>query len=517
MDLKFYFSLFLRRLHWFLLFLVIGSALGLTLAKVLPPVFVAKALLLVESEQIPDNMAASTVQTQAIEQLQIIQQRILTRDTLIEMTHRLNIYGADEGQTARRMDTTEIVEDMRERIHIVVTSGGSGRRGDPPGATLVSVSFEAPTANMSATVTNELVTLILREDVAMRTRVAGQTLEFFEQETDRLDKELAERGAVILNFKEKNQQALPDSLDFRRAQQASAQERLTDLGRQEAALRDSRARLVRMHEAYGAQAGMPIGNQTAEQQELQTLKDQLTAQLSILSPQNPKITLLEARIAALQKIVDAQKARAGVSQEGVPQSAYETQLAELDGQLEYIDSQQAQVRATLEQLRQSIEATPGNAIKLDTLERDYANVRAQYDQAVANRARAQTGDVIEALRRGQRISVVEQAIAPTEPESPNRPLIAAGGIAGGMLLGLGMVFLLTVLKRGVRRPADITAKLGITPFATLPYYYTKQETKRRRVIVIAALGFCLIAIPLGMWAVDSYVIPLDQVIARLSG
>jgi hypothetical protein len=69
-------------------------------------------------------------------------------------------------------------------------------------------------------------------------------------------------------------------------------------------------------------------------------------------------------------------------------------------------------------LKASIEATPGNAIALDTLERDYANTRAQYDAAVANKARAETGDTIEALSKGQRISVIEQAIAPREPPAP---------------------------------------------------------------------------------------------------
>ncbi|WP_168199328.1 GumC family protein [Pseudorhodobacter turbinis] len=515
MDFKYYFSLFLRRVHWFLLFLVIGSTIGLTLAKVLPPVYRAQARLLVESEQIPDSLAASTVQTEATEQLEIIQQRILTRDTLIEMANRLNIYGATEGRPAQRMDATKMVDDMRDRIEIV-TTGGSTPRG-PARATLVAVSFEAPTAAMAATVTNELVTLILREDVSMRTGVARQTLSFFEQELSRLDKELADRGTVILNFKEANQQSLPDSLDFRRSQQAANQERLTDLERQEAALRDARARAVRLYEAFGGEGGVLPRDQTKEQQQLQGLQDELAAQLSILSPENPKITLLKARIKAVEAIVEAQQARSGLSQEGVPQSAYETQLAEIDGQLEYITAQQTRVQATLDNLRQSIEATPGNAITLDTLERDYANVRKQYDLAVANKARAETGDIIESLRQGQRISIVEQAVTPTEPQSPNRPVVAAGGIAGGMMLGLGLVFLLTVLERGVRRPADITAKLGITPFVTLPYFRTKEEIARRRAIIIAILVAGLVVIPIGLWAVNSFIMPLDQMIARLTG
>ena len=68
-------------------------------------------------------------------------------------------------------------------------------------------------------------------------------------------------------------------------------------------------------------------------------------------------------------------------------------------------------------------------IALEALQRDYANARAQYDQAEANRARAETGDMIEALAKGQRISVIEQAIAPQAPESPNRPIVALAGLA----------------------------------------------------------------------------------------
>lgn len=194
MDFRFYLSLFLRRLPYFLLAVVICSVIGVTLARVLPPVYRAEARLVVENEQIPDELAASTVRTEATEQLQIIQQRILTRDRLLEMANRLQIYGPDQTMSTGRMDPDEIVEDLRERIQIV-TTGGGGARGQAQ-ATLVSVSFEAPTAAMSAAVTNEVVTLMLEENIAMRTTVAGQTLDFFSQEVERLDKELDRKSVV---------------------------------------------------------------------------------------------------------------------------------------------------------------------------------------------------------------------------------------------------------------------------------------------------------------------------------
>ncbi len=513
-DLKFYFSLFLRRLHYFLLVLTLGTVVGLTLAWMLPPVYVAEARLVVESEQIPDELASSTVRVAATEQLQIIQQRILTRDTLLEMANRLQIYAPAPSHSPQRLEPDEIVQDLRERISIV-TTGGEQARG-PVQATIVQVGFDAPTASLAAAVANEVVTLILRENVSMRTTVAGQTLDYFIQEVARLDREISSRSSAILAFKESNSEALPDSLEFRRSQQAAAQERLLQIERDEALLKDRRQGLVALYEATGRVATPSADTLTVEARQLQVLRDELGQTLAVLAPQNPKVKLLESQIAALEKIVaDQTAAAAPLAPAGEVLSPLDIQLADIDRQMTFLTDLRTQITAELDALRISIEATPANAIALDALERDYANTRKQYDAAVANKARAETGDTIEALSKGQRISIIEQAIAPREPASPNRPLIAAGGLGFGLVAGIGLVVLIELLKGAVRRPADITAQLGIAPFATLPYLRTARQIRRHRTIIGMSFLLVLLAIPAVLWLVHTQVAPLDLLLNRM--
>jgi hypothetical protein len=237
--------------------------------------------------------------------------------------------------------------------------------------------------------------------------------------------------------------------------------------------------------------------------------------LTVLSPENPRVKILASKIEALEKTVAGQLAAAGQAAAGQGLSVYDLQLADIDGQLSFLETQRSQIRAELEALRITIEATPGNAIMIDTLERNYANTRAQYDLAVANLARAQTGDVIEALAKGQRISIIEQAIAPREPVSPNRSLIAIGGLGAGIALGLGVILLLELLNTAIRRPQDVVAKLGITPFATLPLMRTPGQVRRRRAIILAVYALVILAIPAGLWAVDTYYRPLDLLLNQL--
>jgi hypothetical protein len=186
------------------------------------------------------------------------------------------------------------------------------------------------------------------------------------------------------------------------------------------------------------------------------------------------------------------------------------QLGQIDAQIESLESVIAEANAELAQLEGAIARTPINAITLQGLERDYENIRVQYDSAVARLAQASTGERIELTSRGQRITLIEAANVPSEPARPNRRLIAAAGAAAGIGLAVGLFILLEILNRTVRRPVEISRALGIEPLATIPYISTRTERFKRIGLRAAALLLVMAGLPAGLWAIDTYYIPLDQ-------
>ncbi len=512
MDFKFYLAIFWRRFPYFLFLLCLGTAVGLTVALTQQRTYVAEARLIVESQQIPDDLAASTVRTDASEQLEIIQQRIFTRDNLMETANRLGVYDGVE-EAGNRRTTDEKIQDLRDRINIF-TSGGSIVGGRAT-AIIVTVSFDAPSPFMAANFANEIVNLIVAENIEMRTAVSGQILDFFAQETDQLEAQLSRMRAEILAFQEANLEALPDSLDFRRSQQAAAQERLLELDRDKTQLRDRRDRLIELYEQTGEVGLVGLDARTAEEAELQDLEDQLARASAVLSDDNPRIGILRAQISALERIVAAQQAAEGTSaidEDGTLLTPFELQLADIEGQIAFIDEQKELINETLATLATSIAATPGNALTLAALERNFDNVRAQYDRAVSNRATAEVGDTIEALSKGQRITVVEEAIPPTRPARPNRRRIVAMGIAAGFAMGFGFIALLEFLNSAVRRPAEIIEGLEITPIMTIPYIRTRGQIWRRRLFIPATIGAVLIGVPAALWYIDTNIQPLQPIV-----
>lgn len=72
------------------------------------------------------------------------------------------------------------------------------------------------------------------------------------------------------------------------------------------------------------------------------------------------------------------------------------------------------------------------------------------------------------------VMVVDEAVAPISPVSPNKKLIIA--IAGvlGVMLAFGLIFLLEFLDNTIKTPADVEQVLGLTVMGVVPVIVNGQ-------------------------------------------
>ncbi|WP_108862143.1 lipopolysaccharide biosynthesis [Ruegeria sp. Alg231-54] len=500
MDLRFYWSIFSRRLPYFMLVATVISAASIIVAFSLPPAYVSEMKLIVEAPRIPDDLAASTVRTPAQQQLELLEQRLLTRANLIDIANRQRVF-----PDISEMLPDRIVSAMRART----TVRASNHRAPVP---LMQISFEARSGAVAAGVLNEYLNLIQQEDVRSRTARAAQTLEFFEQEVARLSEELARRNARLLAFKTENSDALPESLDYKLSQQTLLQERQAMLEREIAGLEDQRQNLILIFESTGRVNGFERTQQSPESRELEELRRQLGEALIIYSEQNPRVKVLKARIAEMEKTVQP---RPEDDEDTTGNALLDVQLAEIATRIDVLRGQQSATQARLEKVTDTINRTPATSIQIEELTQDRDNLQQQYNLAVDRLSRASTGERIEVTAQGQRVSVIEPPVVPNRPSKPNRTLIAAGGCFLGILAGLGLVVLLEMLNRSVRRPEDLVARLDITPLATIPYISTPGEIWRRRGFKLARLTIILVSVSAGVYAIHTYYQPLDLMAERV--
>ena len=490
-DLRFYWTLLMRRLPVMLALLIICSAFGLVWAVKAPPTYSTSARLLVEAPQIAENTNAPS----ASESLDVIEQQLMTRANLIDIANKLNVFRGD----AAGLSVDQKVAQMRANT-LIRRSAGRDQ------ATLMTVGFTSPDPRIAAAVVNEFTTLILASNTRNRVGLAEDRLAFYQQEMQRLSDDLDQQNAKILQFKQQNAKALPENLRYSQERQSLLQERVSRLESDLSTLQTQKQDMVRLFEQTGSirQNNAP---QTPEQQQLAALQSELSTTLGVYAEGSPKVRSLRTRIAAAERAVEAANPPAETGETG--NSLLDVNLAQIDSRSAAINSELSQANAELQELANAISATATNSIALGALERDQANIQSRYNAAVANLGEARTAERIESSSRGQRITVIESANVPSRPSGPNRKKVATMGVGLGLGLASGFFALMELLNSAIRRPAEMRSRFQITPLAVIPYIETRHERRRRQSVGMAMILAVLILIPLALWGVHTQYMPLD--------
>lgn len=182
----------------FILIATVGTAAVL----IWPPTYLAEGKILVQSQQIPTELVRPTVTSAAQERIQVIQQRTMTRDNLIAIADKFQLFP----EKRALMSVTELVDLMKKSTKIVPVDPTldfkQRTRAALENPTIVfSVGFEYGDPAVSARVANELMTRILNEDLRDRTTRATDTSRFLSREVQRLQSENAALDAKIAQLR----------------------------------------------------------------------------------------------------------------------------------------------------------------------------------------------------------------------------------------------------------------------------------------------------------------------------
>ena len=198
----FYWGLFRRRWAYFIIPFVAIASVGAGAAYLWPPTFLSEGKILVQSQQIPSELVRSTVTSAAQERIQVIQQRTMTRDNLIAIADKFQLF--PDKRTL--MSVTELVELMRKNtkfapVDLQLDFKQRSRAAMENPTIVFSVGFEYRDAATAARVANELMTRILNEDLRDRTSRATDTTKFLTREAQRLQAEIAALDSKIAQLK----------------------------------------------------------------------------------------------------------------------------------------------------------------------------------------------------------------------------------------------------------------------------------------------------------------------------
>lgn len=510
-----------RRFLFFLIPFVLVLVGSVAVILILPPHYTSFGTILVETQQISPDLIESTVNTDPDQRIRMIQQRVMTRENLLKIIDKFNVYGEDR----KFMTVSELVYKMQEEIGIeVITSSFSGsRRGDTTIAFLVAFSHENP--QIATDVANELVTLFLSENVRTRTERASEATAFLSDEANKVRRELTKVESEIVAYKQKYGNALPEHLGLRQSMLERSEEQIRDLRRDLRALEEDKRYL--QIELTSARSGLTAsgGEQSELAQNLATLKDSLLDASTRLTDSHPDIIALKKRIAALEKQVEQEtsSALAAANQEqSAASGAYNPVVEKLQIRIAATDDKIAETRRQISatskkiaDLEEIILEIPQVERGLTVLDRTYNDLLEKLNSLESKQAQAQLSQNLEEEKKAERFVLLEPPIVPTEPVSPDRKKILGIGGFLALVIGVVCVFLVELIDRRIHSASELEAVLKHPPIVSIPYIHTRQENVQHRMKVFLYFLIPVVLFALLLMAVHFLYQPLDDLFYKV--
>jgi len=515
----------------------------------IPSMYKAEAVVLVDSQKIPDRYVSSTVVTDAQDRLAAISQQILTTGRLEKIIDEFDLYH----QERKSQFKEDLVSMLRRDMDTVQERNWNGRTAS------FRITYQGPEPAVVAQVTNKIANLYIEENLKTRESQAEGTSEFIEARLKEAKDKLDSLEAAMSQYKLTHNGDLPQqesslnailsrlgtSLEANRDAINRAQQQKVVLQNTLSVAEESVASQVRELQAAAAaspaDSSVPSGSGSSIQTKPKKRSEEMEAQLAELrihySDSHPDIRRLRGQIDQVKRqedrdrnetIVETTPVSATLAPNSNPTSGRKPKpvldspglaqtrerIASVKSQLNFIaqeiDNRQKEQQRILSDsslYQGKVNGLPIREQEMAGLTRDYEISKANYRSLLDKKIGAEMATEMERREKSETFKLIDPARVPSRPFKPNRMMLNVGGsmfgLVLGLLVGLGSEFKKATLLGEWELPAGTTV-LGRLPYIDIkPATGTatdrrldggKKRIRRLRIAVLSSAVLSLLAI-----------------------
>lgn len=494
----------IRRYQWHLMVSIpVLLIIAVIVVLAIPPVYRSTGTVMVETQQIPSNLVQSTVTNAASEQIEIITQRVMTREKLMSIVGTHPYFGFKD---ADPVEQSNILNDFRKSVSIQVTSANSGRQSVAIGFT---VSFDSDSPGVAQAMASDLVNLFLAENVKARTQRASETTEFLKAEAEKMRTQLADTEAEVAEFKRKNKDSLPEHLNLYMGMREDTRRNLSDINESLTALNDQISTLqnqLSLSKQQGTASGADGRN------ELASLRQEYNRLLLQYQPGYPDLVLLRKKIAMLEG--DSIKGEIPDTDTDA-QRNIRNQISSLEAKRKYLQDERKTVSDKLADLEQRIIKIPQVERGFAAINRNYQTIQDQYRSLQEKAQSAAMAESLENEQKAERFTLLEAPLLPARTFKPNRKKLLLFALAAAIGLPIALVILAGVLDKSIHSAEHLTTVVGAPPLIEIPYIFTRQESDVAKARMTYGIAGAFASVMVGLILVHTMVMSLDVVVNKV--
>ena len=182
----------------------------------------------------------------------------------------------------------------------------------------------------------------------------------------------------------------------------------------------------------------------------------------------PEVIKVKSEIEALKE-----QARSG-NKESEAAGGDIPQLRLIDAEIAKVKSVEALTRKQIATYQSQLSRIPEARQEMEDLQREKRQSAQVYEALMARQSQSELSKQLEIQDKSSNFRVVDPAVIPIEPVSPNRVRIILIGIGAGLAVGFGLVMLLDSMDNSVKSVSSIKA-LGVPVLGVIPKMENIQD------------------------------------------
>ncbi|MCF6234317.1 MAG: DUF874 domain-containing protein [Rhodobacteraceae bacterium] len=216
-----------RRVRFMFVVSALGALFSVLFALSQQHLYQATEVIQIARPKIDNDLARSTVAGSSARRLQLIEQRLMARASLLEIIDAFNLYVEYPD-----LKPSEMVARLRAAVRIDGVAAAREGFADDGTIAVLSITAELPIALQAQQVAHELTRRTIELSRNSRIEQARDTLAFFTTQEEDLTRKMHVLEDQIAAFRVQNDLTLTGSIEFSRAEIATLNQALLDIDRE---------------------------------------------------------------------------------------------------------------------------------------------------------------------------------------------------------------------------------------------------------------------------------------------
>jgi polysaccharide chain length determinant protein (PEP-CTERM system associated) len=493
-----YFRIIWNHRWYFLLTAVLVISGTVTYALWMPNVYKSESRIMVDEPQVSEDYVRPMIRLTPEDRISSIREQLASRTFLERMIEQYQMYGY--GRPDFVMESA--VKSAQKQIGIEKTSNNT-----------FSISFVSSDPQFSQTVTRQFAQELIRISTSSIKDRVLTTNQFVDEQLRQNTEALTAQGEKIGRFKKAHLGELPEQGNANMSaltglhsqltavenatQQAQERQKLLDFKIQE------RKRMNLLSQSITPADNTPktienkVNKPSSLELELAAKKSQKAQLLTTYTPGHPDVIALQQYINRLEQQLQDQKSASGndltpigdrpaedlrkgkTADQGDPmEAAFQLEADSIKSEIARREKEKQEILKQIKTYQSRLSLAPALEQELAALLRDEEVLKTQNSNLQKQKFNIQMATTAQTDKKNETYRIIDEANLPVKAEYPNRVQIILMGIAGGLLLGIGISFSRELLDTTISSEAEAKKLLNLPVLVTIPLVPNEKKDKK---------------------------------------